>query len=197
MICTARQPSDERIRAFLRQQADSSFSYPEVGYSRRTPPSGYVHDHHRAPLGHGETCFEAACDALRAWRMFPTGWVKLCWPTAPIAPGTTVAVLARCGGLWWVNACRIVYVIDEPGPPRRFGFAYGTLLAHAERGEERFSIDIDDEGTVWYDLLAFSQPNRWLTRLGYPVARRLQRRFAAHSLQAMAAAVSYTGSNPA
>ena len=196
MICTARQPSDERIRAFLRQQAGSSFSYPEVGDSRHVPPAGYVHDHHRANLGRGEACFDAACGALRAWRMFPSGWVKLCWPTAPIAPGTDVAVLARCAGLWWVNACRIVYVIDETGPPRRFGFAYGTLPTHAERGEERFSIDIGDDGTVWYDLLAFSKPNRWLTRLGYPVARRMQKRFASQSLQAMATAVSPSGSTP-
>jgi len=34
-------------------------------------------------------------------------------------------------GVWFLNAARIVYVIDEP---RRFSFAYGTLPGHAERG---------------------------------------------------------------
>ena len=34
------------------------------------------------------------------------------------------------------------------------------------------------DNSVWYDLYAFSQPNQWLARLGYPVVRRLQKRFA-------------------
>jgi hypothetical protein len=38
-----------------------------------------------------------------------------------------VAVLARSLGLWWLNACRIVSVVNEDGPGKRFGFAYGTL----------------------------------------------------------------------
>ncbi len=189
MICTMYQPSDEMIRAFLRQQADASFSYLEVGYSRHTPSGDYVVDHNRICLGEGEACFDAARDAIHAWRMFPAGWVKLCWPTAPIVPGTNVAVLARWGPLWWLNACRIVYVIDEQTLPRRFGFAYGTLPAHAERGEERFCVEMAADGTVWYDLLAFSRPNQLLTRLGHPLVRRAQKRFAMQSLEAMAEAV--------
>ena len=47
-------------------------------------------------------------------------------------------LLARALGLWVLNACRIVYVIEEDGPLRRFAFAYGTLPEHAESGEERF-----------------------------------------------------------
>lgn len=190
MICTLHPPSDEMIRAFLRQQAAASFSYPEVGHTRYTPPAGYVVDHNRICLGKGEACFNAACDAIRAWRMFSLSWVTLCWPSAPIAPGTDVAVLARWGPLWWLNACRIVYVIDEQMTQRRFGFAYGTLPAHAERGEERFCVEMDGDGTVWYDLLAFSRPNQLLTRLGYPLVRRTQKRFAAQSLKVMAEAVS-------
>ena len=49
-----------------------------------------------------------------------------------------VAILARSIGLWWLNACRIVAVVDEDGPVKRFGFAYGTLPDHAGSGEERF-----------------------------------------------------------
>jgi uncharacterized protein (UPF0548 family) len=54
---------------------------------------------------------------------------------APIEVGTTVAVLARHHGFRSLNACRIVYLIDEDdGDVRRCGFAYGTLPEHAERG---------------------------------------------------------------
>ena len=97
-----------------------------------------------------------------------------------------MAVLARIAGLWWLNACRIVYVIDEAGPVQRFGFAYGTLPDHAETGEERFLIEWDRaDNSVWYDILAFSRPRHPLTRLGYPFARLVQKSFARQSAAAM------------
>ena len=51
--------------------------------------------------------------------------------------------MGRAIGLWWLNACRIVYVVDESGPISKFGFAYGTLPGHVESGEERFLIEWD------------------------------------------------------
>ena len=87
-----------------------------------------------------------------------------------------------------MNACRIVYVIDEHGSSGKYGFAYGTLPAHGEFGEERFTVEFDSDQTVWYDLYAFSRPNT-LARIAYPFARRLQKRFAADSKAAMQQAV--------
>src|SRR4029079_18649839 len=88
--------------------------------------------------------------------------------------------------LWWLNACKIVYVVDEWGPIRRFGLAYGTLPDHAGRGEERFLIEWDQaDNNVWYDILAFSRPNHFLTRLGYPIVRRTQKRFGQDSATSM------------
>ena len=76
--------------------------------------------------------------------------------------------------LWWLNACRIVYVVDDSGPNFKFGFAYGTLPGHVESGEERFLIEWNRaDNSVWYDILAFSRPNHVLTRLGYPFVRRM------------------------
>jgi uncharacterized protein (UPF0548 family) len=101
-----------------------------------------------------------------------------------------VAVIARLFGLWWPNACRIVYVVDEQGPVTRYGFAYGTLPEHAESGEERFTVEWHEaDGAVWYDILAFSLTQQFLARLGYPFARRLQKRFARNSAAAMLQAV--------
>jgi uncharacterized protein (UPF0548 family) len=101
-----------------------------------------------------------------------------------------VAVIARLFGLWWLNACRIVYVVDEEGAVQRFGFAYGTLPQHAESGEERFTVEWHEaDDAVWYDILAFSRPQQLLARLGYPIARRLQKRFARDSAAAMRRAV--------
>ena len=61
----------------------------------------------------GPETFAWAVEALRRWRMYETGWTKLCWPDAPITEGTVVGVLGRHFGLWSLNACRIVYVIEE------------------------------------------------------------------------------------
>ena len=94
-------------------------------------------------------------------------------------------------GLWWTNAARIVYTIDEPlGPVVRFGFAYGTLPDHVESGEERFLIEWDQTtDRVWFDILAFSRPRHRLARIGYPIARGKQKSFGVEAAAAMRRAV--------
>jgi uncharacterized protein (UPF0548 family) len=87
-------------------------------------------------------------------------------PDAPSEVGTTAAVVGRHHGSFSLNACRVVYLIDEDdGNLRRRGFAYGTLPEHAERGEERFTGEWRrEDGSVRYDLYAFSRPNHPLAR---------------------------------
>lgn len=102
-----------------------------------------------------------------------------------------MAVLISHLGFCSLNAARIVYTIQEDGGIMRYGFAYGTLADHGESGEERFSVEWHrSDDSVWYDLLAFSRPKALLARLGYPLARMLQRRFVDGSKLAMTRAVS-------
>jgi uncharacterized protein (UPF0548 family) len=183
------RPSDEAAKSLLDAQSAAKFSYPEVGASRGVFPAGYQHDRNCTQLGVGETVYQRARTALQQWRMFPTGWTQVLPSGAPIREGQMVAVLAQTMGTWWLNTCRIVYVIDEVNPLPRFGFAYGTV-EHVECGEERFIVEQLADDTVWYDLRAFSRPEHWLARLGSPLARRLQKRFARESLAAMRAAVA-------
>lgn len=185
------RPATDEIRAFIAAQAQTPFSYPEVGASRGAPPDGYTCDHNRVELGRGQAVFDKAVAALRRWQMFAVDGVELCWPTAPIEEDTTVAILAGGWGVWSLNACRIVYVVDERGPLTRCGFAYGTLAEHAVRGEERFLIEWSRQSdAVHYDLLAFSRPASFLVDVGRPLLRTVQRRFARQSLEAMRRAVS-------
>ena len=140
----------------------------------------------------GQGSFAAAKAALERWEHFRLGWVEAWPPETPIQAGQVVAVIARLFGLWWLNACRIVYVVDEEGPVKRFGFAYGTLPEHAESGEERFTVEWhEDDDAVWYDILAFSRPQQLLARMGYPLVRRLQKRFAWDSAAAMVREVKH------
>jgi uncharacterized protein (UPF0548 family) len=185
-----RKPSPPTTRDFLAAQANLDLTYPAVGATAKAPPPGYVVDRTHIKLGEGGGTFVAAKAALERWEQFRLGWVEAWPPDTPIQAGRVVAVIARLFGLWWLNACRIVYAVDEEGPVQRYGFAYGTLPGHAESGEERFSVEWHEaDGAVWYDLLAFSRPQQLLPRLGYPLARRLQQRFARDSAAAMLRAV--------
>jgi uncharacterized protein (UPF0548 family) len=189
-MLSLRKPSAEQLREFLAAQSKLDFTYPAVGATAAVPPAAYVVDRTRIKLGDGAGTFAAARAALGRWKQFRLGWVEAWPPEAPIQAGQVVAVSARLICLWWLNACRIVYVVSEEGPVQRFGFAYGTLPGHAESGEERFTVEWHEaDGAVWYDILAFSGPRQLLARLGYPFARRLQKRFARGSAAAMQRAV--------
>lgn len=180
------KPTTEMIQAFLEAQARLDLTYSAVGATTTNPPAGYVVDHIRMRLGAGEKVFVAAKVALERWQQFRLGWLEASPADTPIKEGQVVAILARSIGLWWLNACRIVVVVDEDGPVKRFGFAYATLPDHVGSGEERFLVEWDRAGdSVWYDILAFSRPGHFLARLGYPWVRRTQKRFGRESAAVM------------
>jgi len=187
---SVRKPSFECVLRLLSEQKNRDFTYSAVGATAGTPPAGFVVDHTRIQLGNGEQIFEAAKTAIKCWEQFQLGWVESSSRDIPIEKGQVVGVLARVFGLWCLNACRIVSVVDEVGPINRYGLVYGTLPSHVQSGEERFQVEWDrNENTVWYDILAFSRPNHFLTRLGYPMVRRIQKKFARDSGAAMKLAI--------
>jgi uncharacterized protein (UPF0548 family) len=132
-MLSLRKPSVERLRDFLAVQSKLDLTYAAVGATAVVPPAGYVVDHTRIKLGEGARTFAVAKAALGRWDHFRLGWVETWPPETPIQADQVVAVVARLFGLWWLNACRIVYVVDEQGPVHRYGFAYGTLPEHANR----------------------------------------------------------------
>lgn len=185
------KPSQQQIADFHAATADAPFSYSELCESAEGQPAGYNLDVNRVQLGTGRELFDAACAALRQWQMFPSLWTEIHPIDTPIEKGRHVAMLAHAFGFWWLNACRIVYVVKEAEPIQRFGFAYGTLLQHVEQGEERFQIEWDHEDRVWYSLRAFSRPRYWVVRMAYPLGRRMQRRFVLESQVALRRAVAH------
>lgn len=181
-----RKPSADALRTFLDAQRSLDFSYTGVGGTAGDPPTGYVLDHTRVELGKGQRVFERAKAGLERWEQFRLGWLEP-WPgDTPLENAQVVAIVAHVMGNWWLTACRIVYIVDEQQPARRFGFAYGTLPGHIEAGEERFLLEWDPaDDRVWYDILAFSRPRHVLARLGYPLVRRMQKQFGRDSAAAM------------
>jgi uncharacterized protein (UPF0548 family) len=184
------KPSEARIQQFIADQRELEVVDPSASLDSTEAPRGYTADHNRVEIGRGELAFARAAEALARWEMFKLGWLELLPAAAPIEKGTTVAVVVRHFGFWSLNACKIVQVIDENETLRKYGFVYGTLPDHAERGQERFTVEWNRESDgVFYDILAWSRPNKLIAKLGYPISRALQKRFARDSMRAMRRAV--------
>ena len=165
-----RRPSALDVERFLAASRELPLSYDPIGLSKHGR-SGFDVDEQITIVGSGEAAFVRATTALMEWRQFELGWVELFPKRASIAPGTVVVVAVRHLGFWSLNGCRVVYSIGSQGDCT-FGFAYGTLANHAERGEEIFQVSFRPEtGEVSYLIRAVSRPRAALARLGYPFTR--------------------------
>lgn len=155
-------------------------TYREVGATAGVLPAGYRLLRETMYIGRGEDTFLAASDALTGWDVHRRAGLRVdaATPTAELA---TDVVLRWFG---FTIPCRVVYVIDEP---HRRGFAYGTLTGHPESGEERFCVERLPDGSVIATITAFSRPGRWFTRVGGPIARRVQTTMTRRYLQAFTA----------
>jgi len=178
-----RRPNAAHLSHFLARQRTAPLTYPEVGASFEDDlPAGYHHVRGHAVLGAGDETWGRAREGIRHWAAHIGAAITVAPNDAPIVEGTTVAVITRAGPLVVVGACRIVLVVDEPD---RYGFAYCTLPAHPEEGEERFVVTRDPNTTVSFEVVAFSRPHDRLTKLGGPVPRALQRRATTRYVQGM------------
>lgn len=178
------QPSESWVDRLLESHWESSRPYQEVGATLGEAPANYTLDHTRLRIGAGVGTFELVARALSKCRYFETGRTRLRPSEATVREGGVVCVVARHFGFYSLNPARIVRVLDEashsPGY-RRYGFVYGTLPEHSERGEERLPVELLPDGSVWYDLYSSARGSDVLVRLGYPALRLLQRRFARDS----------------
>ncbi len=163
------RPSDARLRRFIENQSGCPFTYADVGATATQRPVGLKVYHGRTQIGRGEACYRKAKAALDDWRQLRLGWLDAFPCNAPLRAGQVVVIGVRIFGIWSLNACRIVYVVDDAAPIARYGFAYGTLPDHVAIGEERFLVE-------------------W-TRIGYPALVYVQRRFRGEAPEAMRRAV--------
>ena len=177
-MVTLTKPSLKSLDAYLEKSKQLSFSYIEVEATKGDFPKDYDHDFNEIEIGTGEAVWESAKNAIRNWEMFPGDWAQIYPNNTPIEKGQVVSMYVRIFGTWWKNSCRIVYTFDEPN---RFGFAYGTLTNHFEKGEEIFFVEKDESGRVFYKIQAFSKPRLWLVKLAYPLARFFQKKFVKES----------------
>ncbi len=125
-------------------------------------------------------------EALREWRVHRGAGLELATDGA-LNVGTNVAFSAPLPIGFVDGTCRIVAVVNEPD---RFGFAYGTLTVHPERGEESFLVVRDTHNNVRFDVHGVSRPSLPFARVLAPIADRLQDRAVRRYLSAMQHCVS-------
>jgi uncharacterized protein (UPF0548 family) len=151
-------------------------------------PGTFAHDQSRSSLGFGDEVFASAKRAFVNWKMFDLGWVRVVNVAAPIQCGQIIAVEVRALGFFSVNLSRILETIDSE---TQFGFLYSTTNQHVEQGEETFILRRNPVTTeVSYELEAVSRPRHFLARLGFPMSRFFQHRFARDSHRRMREAVN-------
>lgn len=183
------RPSDASLISLAQRQSSEQLSYSEVGISFGAPnPPGFHQLRAVRDAGSGEETFAAAKRAIRSWAGHRHVGTILEPAQPPLEPDRVLALALRVGPVWVTAACRIVDVVDEEN---RFGFAYGTLPHHPERGEESFlAVREPGTGEVRLEINASSRPNSPLVRLGGPAGRLFQRWMARRYLAGFAAAMA-------
>jgi uncharacterized protein (UPF0548 family) len=159
----------------LRRDAiGQDLTYLEIGASlERQLPAGYHHSRAVIELGVGERAFGLASDALREWAGHAYLGIAITPDHAPLEAGVVVVAEIPLGPVLVFAPCRIVSVVSEVNS---FGFAYGTLPGHPERGEESFVVRRGADDIVRFEVAAFSSPSGYLVRLGGPFPRWIQQR---------------------
>lgn len=172
--------SRKNLERTLERARAAEPTYAPIGATEGTAlPGGFLHDHHELRLG-DSSAFVRAKEGLRQWQAHVGAGARV-FPGDTIAKGDTVLVLIGLGPVQVIAPCRIVYVVDEAD---RFGLGYGTLPGHPECGEESFVVERDGDVTV-FRITAFSRPAGIVTRIGEPIARRVQLRFTDRYLHAL------------
>ncbi|MGO2749259.1 MAG: DUF1990 family protein [Pseudoclavibacter sp.] len=160
----------------------SELTYAEVGATAGELPRGYHHVRESLVIGHGRDAFERAATALLEGRAQSRAGASVELSDVPLREDSRVVMRMRIGPLRFRIPCLVVWAERTADS---CGFAYGTLPGHPERGEERFEIRITETGEVVFSIVAFSAPGRWFTRLGGPIARRVQTRMTYRYLEAL------------
>ncbi|MGF1664345.1 MAG: DUF1990 family protein [Kineosporiaceae bacterium] len=147
--------------------------YPDIGGTRGgRVPDGFDRLSRSTVAGRGRAAFDRLAEALLRWDVHRGAGLTV-EADGPVAEGREVRLFlpGPLRPLPLTIACRVVYLVDEPG---RRGFAYGTLPGHVEEGEARFLVETDpgrDDAPVTFSVDAFSRPGRpWVASVA-PLAR--------------------------
>lgn len=178
-MMTLRRPSPARLAQLLAEVKSRPFNHGAVATEllQQSAP-GFTVDEYGADVGWGDAAFAAALRALESFGMYPPSWTKIYLEESPFRLGTEFLAVTRQLGFYCALPCRVIAVEDVANSSERIrSFAFGTVKGHVEAGVERFRVRWDlGTDNVRLDVRAVSRPVG-ITRLGSPIARRVQLRF--------------------
>lgn len=160
---------------------------------------GFSVNRSRVLVGSGADAFRRAKSGLLSWKHLALGWASV-EPGTPVKAGTRFCICYKEVIPWVMFPLQIAYVdggFSSSSGAKGNGvlaFGSGTLQGHLLAGEERFSVELDEESRVWYEVLSFSKPAHVLSALCYPYVQFRQRQFARESGKALRRHVAAGGS---
>ena len=204
---------DERLAATPRAQraladlAGRRLNFDPAELEGAGPHNGWHVDDYRAPLPSeppGEplagASFEIARQLMCDYAFADPKIVRAVFDPAHGLADRNMLLQVRFGPLRLFAGCRVGTIVDETRTVegravRVWGWSYGTLEGHLERGRMDFAVwKWLDDGTVEFRIHVVSQRARTgnpILRLGFRlVGRREQQRFARRAGERMAALVA-------
>ncbi|WP_413319629.1 DUF1990 domain-containing protein [Agrococcus sp. 1P02AA] len=91
-----------------------------------------------------------------------------------LQPGDSIDQRIRVAGLQVHAPMRVIAVEEEEST---HGVIIGSLVGHPLAGEERFTVEIAEDETVFLHFRAIVRQDAWWAKLGAPFARALRRRY--------------------
>ncbi|XP_057500852.1 UPF0548 protein At2g17695 isoform X2 [Actinidia eriantha] len=195
-LCWTR-PSPKEQKDCIMKSGDFNYDSKHRGASAKPAYSlqedkelsknGFLLNHARVLVGSGLETYEKGKTALQTWRHFGLDWAFVD-PRTPIQSGAKFCVCVKEFFPWLMMPLQVVYVNENKNAKKAvasFGFGSGTLQGHLLGGEERFSIELDENNQVWYEILSFSKPAHFLSLIGYPYVHFRQKYFAHHSTESI------------
>lgn len=171
------RPDAAALDRLLATARGRELSYVHVGSTLvrdGAPPNTARRVHRRSrELGSGRETFDRAVAALRAWACHAGIGARVFPATAPLVEGESLLVILPVGRSSIVVPNRIVSVVDTP---TRFGFAYGTIDGHQERGEESFVVTLGPDGRVTAEITVDAEPSTLAASVGAPLVTWFQHR---------------------
>ncbi|XP_062209557.1 UPF0548 protein At2g17695-like [Phragmites australis] len=201
------RPSQEQQKSCLAAAGDFNYDTALRGASRPKPAAtltsgaaetsdkalverGFFVNRSHVLIGSGADTFLHAKSALLSWRHVALGWANV-EPETQVKVGTRFCICYKELIPWVMLPLQVAYVTDGNGNSNgrskggMFAFGSGTLRGHLLAGEERFSVQLDEEDRVWYEVFSFSKPAHILSTLCYPYVQLRQKHFAQQSGQAL------------
>lgn len=171
------EPSEmAALRRLARIGQPADLTYAEHGLTKiGHAPAGYRTVRRRVRVGSGEDAFRRVADGILDWDLHRGAGLTVPEDTPRAAPGVRVVSGMGIGPVRIPAPCRVLWSVEPEGEgPRRSGFGYGTLQGHPVKGEESFTAVLEADGSVWFEVFAYSRPANLLLRAASPVTERTQ-----------------------